>query len=272
MDIEYALQMFRQAIEIDAEFALAWAGYADCHSFLTMYADPKPGYREKAQEASKKALELDPQLAEAHASRGLANLVHEDFDAAEANFKAALKLNPRLFEAYYYFARTRFHQGKLEEAAALFEKAAEVEPADYQSRCLRIQILRGLGREEEAAREAEQAIKVVEKHLQWNPDDARAYHLGAGTLVILGDTDRAKRWLVRAIEMDPDDPVVLYNVACNLATLGEVDNALEYLGQAIEYGTVSLAWMRNDEDLANLRPDPRFGEMLAKLEDQGRSG
>lgn len=269
VDIEHARQMFRQAIDIDADFALAWAGYADCFSFLVMYADPKPEYRDKAREASTRALELDPQLAEAHASRGLAHLVCEEFDIAEADFKAALELNPRLFEAYYYFGRTRFHQGRLEEAAELFKKAAEVEPADYQSRCLRVQILRGLGREEDAAREAEHAITVVERHLQWNPDDARAYHLGAGTLVILGDVDRAKRWLLRAIEMDPDDPIVLYNVACNLATLGEVDKALEYLGRAMEHGTVSAAWMKNDEDLANLRADPRFTEMLAKLEDKG---
>ena len=78
--------------------------------------------------------------------------------------------------------------------------------------------------------------------------------------------DRANRWLLRAIEMDPDDPVVLYNVACNLSTLGEAEKALEYLGKAIKFGTVNAAWMRADEDLANLREYPRFAEMLEELE------
>jgi len=264
-DIEYALQMFREAIRIDEEFALAWAGYADCYSFLVMYVDPNPGYREKASEASAKALLLEPTLAEAHASRGLACLVCEEFDAAEAAFEQALRLNPMLFEVYYYFGRTRFHQGRLEDAIALFRKAGEVNPSDYQSRCLRVQVLRGMGRDADARKEATEAIAVLEKHLRWNPDDARAYHLGAGTLIVTGDVERARRWLQRAIDIDPDDPVVLYNVACNFATLGETDQALDYLGRAIEYGTVSSAWMRNDEDLASLRAHSRYAAMLAEL-------
>jgi TolB-like protein/Tfp pilus assembly protein PilF len=270
-DIEYALQMFRQAIDIDEEFTPAWAGYADCFSFLVMYADPVPGYPTQARSASKKALELDPSLAEAHASRGLAHLVSNDFDAAEAEFEKALELNPRLFEAHYYFARTRFHQGRLEEAIELFKSAGEMDPTDYQSRCLRIQVLRGLGRDEEAIAEAAEAIQVIENNLKWNPDDARAYHLGAGTFVVLGDIERAKRWLHRAIEIDPDDPVVLYNVACNLATIGDLEGAIEYLDNAIQHGTVSAAWMRNDEDLANLRSDARYAELLKQLEARERS-
>jgi TolB-like protein len=191
MDIEYARQMFRQAIQIDAEFALAWAGYADCHSFLVMYADPQPSYREEASDASKRALELSPDLAEAHASRGLAYLVCECFDSAEEEFIRAIELKPCLFEAYYYYARTQFHRGNVEQAAELFKKAGEVDPTDYQSRCLRVQILRGTGRTDEAVEAAQEAIDVVLKQLEWNPDDARAYHLGAGSLVVLGDVDRA---------------------------------------------------------------------------------
>ena len=272
-DIEYAQQLFRQAIDIDTEFASAWAGYADCFSFLVLYANPVPGYPQQARSASKKALELDPSLAEAHASRGLAYLVSNDFDAAEAAFEKAIELNPYLFEAHYYFARTRFHQGRLEDAIELFKTAGEMDPTDYQSRCLRVQILRGLGRDEESIAEAAEAIQVVENNLKWNPDDARAYHLGAGTLVVLGETERAKRWLHRAIEIDPEDPVVLYNVACNLATLGELESAFKYLGNAIQHGTVSAAWMRNDEDLANLRSDPRYSELLEQLEagERGRT-
>ena len=264
-DIEFARQMFHQAIQADELYAPAWAGYADCYSFLVMYADPKPGYREKAQDASARAIELDPDLAEAHAARGLSYLVSEEFEAAEREFEKALELNPRLFEAHYYFARTRFHQGRLDEAMELFRSAAEVDPQDYQSRCLRIQILRGTGHVDEARAEAKQALEVLERHLKLNPDDARAHHLGAGTLIVLGEIDRAKRWLHRAIEIDPDDPIVQYNVACNLATLGEIDDAIEYLARVIEGGTISAAWICNDEDLANLRGHPRFEELLQTL-------
>ena len=106
---------------------------------------------------------------------------------------------------------------------------------------------------EEAISEARDAVGVLEKHLEWNPDDARALHLGAGTLTVLGEVERAKRWLKRALEMDPDDSVVLYNVACVFATMGEVEEAVGFLARAAEHGTVNAAWMRNDTDLASLR-------------------
>lgn len=263
-----ARQMFRQAIDADPKFALAWAGYADCYSFLIMYVDPNEEYREKANSASRKALELDPELAEAHASRGLAHLISGEYEHAETEFKEAIELNPRLFEAYYYFARSRFHQGDMNRAIELFGKASEVNPDDYQSRLLRVQILRGMGREKEAAEEAREGIAVVERHLEWYPDDLRALQLGAGSLILLGYKERAEQWLNRALEIDSDDSVLLYNVACNYASLGKTDAALDCLEQAFEYGTVSVAWMKNDQDLESLRGSPRYEQLLKSVEHQ----
>jgi len=265
MDIEHARHLFWQAIELDSEFALAWAGYADCHSTLIMYADPNPAYARKANLASRRALELQPDLAEAHVSRGLACLVSREFDSAEAEFVRALELNPSLYNAWYFYGRTRFHQGDLEMAADLFKKAAEADPADYQARLLRVQILRGTGQTELAEAEAAEAVAAVEKHLEWTPDDARAFHLGAGSLIMLGQLDRARSWMRRALEMDPEDPIALYNVACNFATMNEVEESLGYLDKAIDKGIVSADWMRNDEDLINLRSNPRFKELLRRV-------
>jgi TolB-like protein/Flp pilus assembly protein TadD len=262
MDVEHARNLFWQAIELDPDFALAWAGYADCHSILMMYSDPKPAYALQASHASKRALQLQPDLAEAHASRGLACLVSREFDSAEAEFVRALELNPGLFNAWYFYGRTRFHQGDMEMAADLFRKAAEVDPDDYQARLLRVQILRGAGQTELAEREAAEAIAVVEKHLEWTPDDARAFHLGAGSLIALGQFDRARRWMRRALELDPEDSIALYNVACNFATMNEVEESLDHLEKAIDKGMVSADWMRNDEDLISLRTSPRFKELL----------
>jgi len=262
VDIESAIQMFRQAIKIDPDFSLAWAGFADCYSFLIMYVDPQTRYLDESRKASKRALQISPELAEAHASRGLACLVCEEFASAEIEFKKAIELNPNLFEAYYYYGRNQFHRGEVEEAAELFKQAAQTDPTDYQSRCLRVQILRGLNRLDEAVNEAREVIKVIEKRLEWYPDDARAYHLGAGALIITANIERAKRWLHRAIAIAPDDSVVLYNVACNLAVLGDQDRALDHLEQAIKQGAVSSAWMRNDEDLFSLRDNPRYTDLL----------
>ncbi|MGZ5477457.1 MAG: hypothetical protein ACXWH1_13290, partial [Thermoanaerobaculia bacterium] len=95
IDIEFARQMFRQAIDLDPAFALAWAGYADCFSLLVMYEDPVHTDRAEALAASKRAVELAPDLAEGYASRGLALLISEEFEAAEVEFNKAVELNPR---------------------------------------------------------------------------------------------------------------------------------------------------------------------------------
>lgn len=265
VDFEFARQMFQRAVEKDPDFALAWAGFADCYSLEYMYAKPTPGFRDKAREASDRALALNPDLSEAHASAGLARLVSEDFEAAELAFKNAIRINPGLFEGYYYFARTRFHQGDMVGAARLFEKAASLNPDDYQSRLLRVQILRGVGEIEKAREEAREAIHIVEKHLEFHPDDVRALHLGAGSLIVLGETDKAMSWLQRGLEIDPDDPISLYNVACNYATLRRSEEALDYLERAAEIGTISEDWIRNDTDLDNVRPHPRFVALLDRL-------
>ncbi len=85
---------------------------------------------------------------------------------------------------------------------------------------------------------------------------------------MLGDEERAKRWLKRALEMDPQDSVLLYNVACVFATLGEVEESISFLSRAAEHGTISATWMRNDTDLVSLRVHPRFQALLRQLDEK----
>jgi adenylate cyclase len=84
-------------------------------------------------------------------------------------------------------------------------------------------------------------------------------------LIVLGEIERAERWMQRALEIDPDDPISLYNLACNYAILNKVEEALGYLERATEIGTVSEDWMRSDEDLANLRSHARYKAILEKV-------
>ncbi len=267
-DIELAREMFGKAVDLDPEFSLAWAGYADCHSFLAMYAERNPEFIEAAHRASKRAIQLGPDLAEARASRGLACLVSRDFDRAEEEFRKAIDINPYLSRTYHFYARERFQRGNMKTAAELFREAADLDPMDYQSRCLRAQVLLGLGEFDQAKKEAREAIAVVERHMDEFPDDPSALNLGALSLIQVGEHERALQWFERALSLDPDDPIVLYNAACGFALLGRADTALDYLESALAHGTISLDWMRNDEDLASIRDEPRYVELSEQLAGQ----
>src|SRR5271156_6586308 len=129
---DYARQMFARAIVIDPHYARAFAGVADCCSFIYMYWDSTEDNLNEAEAASRKALELDPELAEAHAASGLAFSLRKNFADAQREFEKAIRLDPRLFEAYYFYARTTFQQGNLAKAAELYEEASRLNPDDYQ--------------------------------------------------------------------------------------------------------------------------------------------
>jgi len=131
--LSFASELFSRAIERDPGYAHAYAGLADSLSHLYMFMDKDVSNLNGAMEASKKALELNPQLAEAHASRGLAVSLGKRYQEAEEEFKIAIDLNPNLFEAYYHYARVCFVQGKHEAACQLFEQAGKVKPDDYQA-------------------------------------------------------------------------------------------------------------------------------------------
>src|SRR5213080_1562799 len=141
---ELARRMFAKAVELDPLYARAYAGIADCDSFLFLHYHLEAGV-DSILATSAKALALDNRLAEAHASRGLALSLGQQHEEAIAEFEQAIALNPNSFAAHYFYARACFAQSKFERAAALFERAAEIKPDDYQSLCLLIPIYRSFG-------------------------------------------------------------------------------------------------------------------------------
>ncbi|HMA40948.1 MAG TPA: protein kinase, partial [Gemmatimonadales bacterium] len=263
--IAFARRMFERAIEIDPGYALAYAGVADCCSFLYMYWDGSKANLEGAEAASRKALELDPELAESHGSRGFAVSLSKRYDEARKEFETAIRLNPKQFEAHYLYARACFQEGKLEEAVRHYEDAARVRPEDYQVPILMAAPLKGLGREQEMLATLRRGLEVAQRHLELNPDDVRALYLGAGALMQLGERERGLEWNRRAQAMDSEDPAVLYNVACGFANAGEIEEALACIEKAIQNGFGHKEWLENDSDLDPLRAEPRFQAMLQRL-------
>jgi non-specific serine/threonine protein kinase len=263
--LEYARQMFARAIVIDPTYAAAFAGVANCSSFLYMYIEATQDNLREAATASRRAVELDHESAEAHASRGLAEALGKNYQEAEKEFEAATRLNPQLYDAFYFYGRSCFAQGSMEKAAVLFRKASELDPADYQSLVQLEQCLRTLDRKQEARQANEDALRVVERHIQLHPGDARALYLGAGVSIQLGDRDRALEWAQRALAIDPEETAVLYNLACTYTHLGETDEALDLLEKAVRNGFGHKEWIENDPDFISLRDHPRYRALIQSL-------
>jgi len=184
---------------------------------------------------------------------------------AAAEFEKAIELDPTLFDAYYYYARSWFKAGDLNKALELFEKAQSLRPEDYQSAALIPAALRQLGRIDEAHRADQLAIEAINKHLELNADEARAFNLGAIILARLGEIERAKQWNERAMSLAPDDDAILYNASCVFAVLGEEDRALAGLQRAIDAGLAGGDWVSHDPDWEQLRDHPRFQALVQRL-------
>jgi serine/threonine protein kinase/Flp pilus assembly protein TadD len=259
---DFARQMYARAIVIDPGYARAYAGVADCCSFLYMYWDSSEDNINEAEAATRKALELDPDLAEAHASRGLALALSKDFAGARTEFETAIRLNPKLYEPYYFYARTSFQQGDLAKAAQLYEMACQANPDDYQAPSLLAPVYKSLGRDAEADASRRRALQLAEKHVELHPDDARALYLGAGILCQLGERARGLEWAQRALLMDPEETSILYNVGCVYALAGEADKSIDCLAKAMDRGDWYKGWAQKDSDLESLRNNPRFQALL----------
>ena len=262
----FAEQMFRRALDIDSGFAPAWAGLANCAAYAYIYIERAEPQRELAEASSYKALELDPNLAEAHASRGVALSAAGLADEAEAAFETALCLDPNLYEAAYFYARHCFAAGKQERAIEYFEWAAALRPEDFQAILLVAQVYHRLGLEDEAERARRQGLVLVEQRLVRAPDDVRARYLGANALVALGEREKGLAWAQMARRMDPDDPMLLYNLGCIHALAAEPEEALDCLQQAVAAGLSQKEWLRHDGDLDTIRSSPRFEALMASLD------
>ena len=262
--VEFARQMFERALKMDPDFAAAWAGLANVHVDLFRWGR-NPRDLEDAQRASECALKLNPNSAEAHVSVGQALAIKRRYAEAAIAFDRAIKEDPTLFEAYYLYGRLLFESGEAEKAVKMFEKAQAARPDDFESRVLWAQALTELGCRDEARRANEVEVESIEKHLELNPDEARAYSLGASVLIRLGQTDRSKQWTQQAMTLAPNDPLVLYNAACNFALLGEGERALGGLERAIEAGVAVGDWIKHDPDFESLRSHPRFQAIVRQI-------
>ena len=263
---QLARRMFSKAVELDPMYARAYAGIADCDSFLALQYHEGVAI-DSILATSAQALALDAGVAEAHASRGLALSLAQRYEEAMGEFEQAIRLDPNSFEAHYFYGRACFAQNRLEQAAALFERAAELKPDDYQSVAFLTMIYRSIGRDGEIEAAARKAVERAEQELTVHPENPRPAYLGANCLLAIGERDRAMEWLSRALAIDPDDIMTQYNVACMYTKLRDFDRAFDLLERVLPHANhETKSWIKVDSDLDGLRTLPRYQKVLELIQ------
>src|SRR5882762_7811318 len=161
-----------------------------------------------------------------------------------------------------------FRQQRLEEAIRYYEKSMTLMETDLNSGSMLVSCYTAVGNSQAALRVAQITLSRTEKTLAQDPNNGAAMAYGANALAVLGEAERAKDWISRALLIDPDNMNARYNFACVLTThLKEPDAALELLGSIFETLAIGLLnHAKADPDLDPLRDDPRFKAMVAAAE------
>ena len=262
---EAIIRLCRRAVEIDPNYAEAWALIAMAEMLLRSTFD-RGG--DGGLAAAERALELNADLAEAHAVKARILSEEKRHDEASREIEIALRLDPESQQVNKCAGVLRFRQQRLKESIRYFEKAVALEEGDFGSAGMLITCYTALGNREAARRAAEITLARAEKVLAHDPNNGSAMGHGSDALAVLGKGERAKEWMGRALLIDPENLSMRYNFVCALANhLKDTEAALEMLGPAFEkMGTGLINHAKIDPDLDPLREHPRFKAMLAAAE------
>lgn len=259
------IRLCEKAVQLDPDYARPWALLAICQSDIRFTADSSGQY---GLEAAERALEIDPNLADAHAAKARILAARGNYDEAWGYHQRALSLDPESYEVNVGAARWAIYTHRPDQALKYLSAAAKADTADVWAVGMAGQVHEELGDEQGARASACECVARVEKVLQTEPDNTNALAFGVSALVRLGELDRAHDWAELVLLIDPEnDSNALYNTSCGMAKAGEADLALDLLGQvAARIGIEGLLWMRQDSDWAAFHGDPRFEAILDEAE------
>ena len=261
-NLDYGLQMFEQAIQLDPNFALAHAGIANLCGLIYTLREQKPKWIERGMAASDRATALAPDLPEVLVAHARLFYAQQKYDEAAMLAQRAIERKPDCDGAWNILGRTLFASGRYEEAAALTERALEANGDDYNTYIPYCNALERLGRKKEAEHIRERTIKVLRQQLELVPEDVRARILLSGYLAWFGEADESIRHLQTAVALRPGDANTLYNAACTYGVLGKKAEALETVKKAFAAGYSDPKWAANDSDLDCLHGDPEFQKLV----------
>jgi serine/threonine protein kinase/Flp pilus assembly protein TadD len=260
-DLEFALQMFENAVAMDPSFALAYAACANaCAMFFCNYSRD-PVWVERARNASGNAVALRWDLPEVQVSQAWVLYATNLHDEAVRMVQKAIERKRDCEGAYYLLCRALFSAGRYQEVADIFETALEASGEDYNVYVPIINALGALGKEDIRRNVLLRRVAALENHLKQVPEDARARILLAKNYAELGRVDDCLKELQLALTLRANEASILYNAACTYAMLRRKKEALDTLRSAWETGFKDSIWARRDPDLTILHDDPEFNRM-----------
>ncbi|MBA3949143.1 MAG: protein kinase, partial [Acidobacteria bacterium] len=256
-DLEFAIQMFSNAVALDPKFAVAYAAAANAAALLYINYGRDEDWMEKARTASERAEALEPGLPEADVGRAWVLYAAQRYDEAVDLTERAIGRKSDC-GGYYLLCRALFASGRNQDLADISEAAIQVSGGDYNVYSPILNALGSLGKNEAVRNMRQRRAQATLDQLRQVPEDVRARVMLAIDYAAMGRIDDATKELNLAILLRPDDATVLYNAACAFCGMGKKAEALDALRKAHAAGFIDADWARRDPDLAILHDDPEF--------------
>jgi serine/threonine protein kinase len=257
-DLEFALQMFENAVALDPSFALAYAACANACAMFYCNFSRDPVWVERAREASGKAVALRWDLPEVQVSQAWVLYAADLHDEAVRMVKKAIERKRDCEGAYYLLCRSLFAAGRQKDLLDVAEAAIEASGEDYNVYVPILNAMGALNLGEARLDMSRRFIAALENHLKQVPEDPRARVLLGSSYAKTGREEDAMRELNLAITLRANEASILYNAACAFCELKKKPEALETLRKAWEAGFHDAVWARRDPELALLRNEPEF--------------
>jgi len=258
---ERAMRICGRAVQIDPYYAQAWAmlGYAQSNLHYNFNLSADDGFA-----AAHTALSIDPTIAEAYLP--MVRRLEEQGQTEEADdqMAKALELDPESWEVNKEAGRLRRLRGDIQGATAFYERAVEIMESDFHAWALLLTFYQAQADRENVLRAAQMMVSEAQKALEQDPSNGAALGIIAGGFAALGEEERAREWIDRAMLIDPDNLNIRYNFACVLAAhLGDKEGALKLLDRTLSASTpMELRMAETDPDFESLRDMPRFQKMI----------
>jgi serine/threonine protein kinase/tetratricopeptide (TPR) repeat protein len=260
-DLEFALQMYENAVTQDETFALAYAAIANVCAYYHAHYAREQVWIDRARVAAERAMSLKPDVPEVMVAQAWILYAKGQYDDAIAIVRNVIAHKRDCEGAYYLLLRALFASGKYQDVANVAEEAIEASGTDYNVYVPIMNALGALAKQESLRNVRQRAIQAMEAHVRQVPEDARARILLSSYYAVEGRQDDAMREANLAMLLRPNEATVHYNAACTFCAMNKRAEALDALGKAWRNGFKDADWARRDPDLAILHDDPEFEKL-----------